>query len=185
MMPRIVGLAGPIRAGKSTVSHYLSNKYGYHLASNSEILRNILRKLELFESRENLSKLGDAIFEVLGNDIFARYRLAELEQQSPIVVDGIRYIEEVNLYKSCPGFILIGVIANDDVRYARAIGQSSSIKDGNPDIGAFKKLDMARSERYVPQILSKANVILENNSSIKDLCSRVDGALIPYPNSQI
>lgn len=174
MRPMIIGLVGPIRAGKSTVSQFLVQKYGYHAASNSALLQNILERLDIVESRQNLSRLGDALFEVLGNDIFARYRLGNLKHHFPIVVDGIRYLEEIEIYKTCPSFVLVGIISNDNARYERATRKGISVKDGNPDMEKFRSLELARSELDVPNILAMADFLIENDSSIEDLFVKID-----------
>jgi dephospho-CoA kinase len=99
MLPQIIGIVGSIRSGKSTVSKYLESRYGYRIASNSEVVKDISIKLGMEPTRANLSRVGDAVFSSIGNDAIARFRVNN-KREFPIVVDGIRYIEEVRAYRA-------------------------------------------------------------------------------------
>jgi len=166
MLPKIIGLIGPIRAGKSTAAKILAEKYGYKIASNSEILSKILENLEMESSRENLGKLGNSIFKVLGNDIIAHYRLANLDT-SPIIIDGIRYKEEIKTYSQESTFKTIGVMADEQSRFERALTDNSP-KDKKIVREAFCDLAKARSELEVPCLLDNCDALITNTGSIAD-----------------
>lgn len=163
MPPKIIGLVGPIRAGKSTAAQILSEQYGYSIASNSALLSAILRNMDIDPTRANLSKLGDSMFKVLGNEIIARFRLAHLAS-GPIIIDGIRYHEEIAVYSTEPSFKLIGIIANEQTRFDRAL-TDNSMKDSNIERSAFSQLSNARSEREVLSLLKKCDFIIKNSGS--------------------
>lgn len=168
MYPRIIGLVGYIRSGKTSIGEVLSREYGYHLATNSDVLKRIAADLGMTCSRENLSALGNAIFSNLGNDAIARARVAQ-SHLFPMVVDGIRYLEEVGLYRQSPSFKLLGVVASDEVRYQRARLLANDAKDGDISRSSFEALSLARSEVGVPQLLSMADATIVNQGSIEDL----------------
>lgn len=173
MLPRIIGLIGYIRAGKTTAANYLAERYGYQLASNSDLLRDIAMKLEMLPTRENLGKVGDAIFSSLGNEAIANYRIKE-SANYPIVVDGIRYLEEVAIYKVEPTFRLIGVVASEDVRYFRMQALAHDLKDMGINREKFDELSFARSELTVPTLLARADGIVENNSDVSGFEKKFD-----------
>lgn len=164
MKPKIIGLVGAVRSGKTTAGNFLCSQYGYTLASNSAILTEILAGMGIEPSRKNLSNLGDSLFKVLGNEIIARYRLASLDG-GPIVVDGIRYQDEILAYSSEATFKLIGIAAQDDYRYERA-RRLDSIKDKFISRQEFEGLSNARSELQVPSLLRGCDVIIHNNGSL-------------------
>lgn len=177
MHPRIVGLVGPIRAGKSTVSQILADEFGYKKASNSELLGEILRGMNLPPTRDNLGMLGNSIFQVLGNDAFAHYRLRNISDQ-PIVVDGIRYIEEVAAYSSVPDFLLLAVDCAEVERHLRLERAANKVKDGaTTSFQSFTQLATARSEANVPDLMRMAHHLIINNEGIAELRSKVIAAI--------
>jgi dephospho-CoA kinase len=168
----IVGISGPIRAGKTTVSDYISNKYGYTRITNSEILSSILNKLDTPVTRESLRKLGESMLSILGNDILAK-SLADRTNDFPIVVDGIRYLDEIKYYRSKVNFYLISVSADENLRLNRAM-LSNSNKDNFNTIEEFKTLSTSRSELEIYSIKEESDIIIENNSSLNKLYRDID-----------
>lgn len=181
MLPKIIGLIGPIRAGKSTAAKILSEKYGYTIASNSAILSSILKNLGMSSSRENLGMLGDSIFKVLGNDIIAHYRMANLHLGG-IIIDGIRYKEEIVAYSQEPSFKMIGVIADEQSRFERALADRTT-KDSNIELQAFSELAKARSELEVPDLLKRCDAIITNAGSIEDYEASIDRVVSKWISS--
>lgn len=175
-LPEIIGLVGPIRAGKTTVTKYLADEYGYIIASNSEILKTILIDMGIEHTRDNLGMLGNSIFSIFGNDLIARYRVENL-QRGRIVVDGIRYTEELSRYRDATGFKLLGVQASDDTRFIRATQDPEGLKDLNITREKFEKMLSARSELDVPMLLAEADRVIYNNGPIARLLSEVDQAI--------
>lgn len=173
MYPSIIGLVGHIRSGKSSVAQYLCDRYKYSLASNSDLLREIATNLGMDQNRDNLKKLGDSIFSVLGNDTLARFRLSET-QNFPIIVDGIRYKEEIQLYYQEPSFKLIGIEAPEQVRFERLNKMENQGKDSILSEAEFYKLKHARSEVQVDKLLEFADTIIHNNSSKEELFFMLD-----------
>jgi dephospho-CoA kinase len=176
MIPKVIGLVGPIRAGKTTVSQYLCSKYGYKNASNSKLLTEMLSHLGQAPTRENLGNLGDAIFKTIGNDAFARYRLSKLSLDC-IVVDGIRYADELEQYRTESTFRLLGVDSSSEERYRRSLGEDGYIKDQNISGEKFDAFSKARSELDVPSLLLKADRVIFNSGSVLELYEQIDQAL--------
>lgn len=173
MYPLVLGLVGHIRSGKSSIAQYLCDRYNYSNASNSDLLRKIAINLGMNPSRDNLKKLGDSIFSVLGNDTLARFRLSQ-SQDFPIIVDGIRYKEEVWLYSQIPSFKLIGVKAPEHIRYERLNMVAPYGKDSILSKGEFYKLKNARSEAQVEELLKLADTIIINDKTKEDLILTID-----------
>ena len=175
-LPDVIGIVGPIRAGKTTTASYLVERYGYSLASNSDVLRHILSGMEITPTRKNLSMLGNSIFEVFGNDIIAKYRLDRLHL-GRIVVDGIRYKDELKYYSKNSNFKLLGIEASADVRFERTLRGSEEFKDVRISRNQFDLLAFSRSELNVPELLSMADVRIVNSGDIRQLQHDVDGLL--------
>lgn len=177
MLPTVIGLVGPIRSGKTKVAELLVSGYDYKLASNSDVLGRILTKLGLDSSRANLGRLGNALFEEFGNDAIARSRLRNINE-GRIVVDGIRYPEEVEAYRSLTEFLLISVVASDGIRYARAAAAQNIAKEGGTlSQEDFQNLSLARSELNVPSIMEEADHSIVNTGTTEELSAQLDSIL--------
>jgi len=176
MLPEIIGVVGPIRAGKTTASAYLTEHFGYKTASNSELLKQIAVGLEIIPDRTNLKRLGDAIFNVLGNETLARYRVSK-KDDFPIVVDGIRYPEEIKVYSQIPSFKLLAITAQDDNRYDRAMALAHRDKDSYISPEAFRSLSEARSEASLPSLFAVAHCLIVNDKDIEDLKTSIDSIM--------
>ncbi|WP_093177721.1 AAA family ATPase [Variovorax sp. YR266] len=179
MLPKIIGIVGFIRSGKTTASTYLAERYGYKFASNSDILRDIAGKLAIQPSRDNLKRLGDAIFSTLGNEVIARFRIKE-EYDSPIVIDGIRYKEELDVYFQEPSFKLLGLQSSDEARYLRAVSLAHEGKDALLTQSQFNNLSLARSEENVANLLQSASYVINNDKGIEEIKRRIDDFIKPY-----
>lgn len=174
--PEIIGLVGPIRAGKTTVNKYLVERYGYTSASNSDVLRQILAGIGIAQNRASLGALGDSIFKVLGNDIIAKYRMGNLHL-GRIVVDGIRYPEEISRYSEAEGFKLLAITADPDVRYDRTVRESEEFKDTDISRDVFDGLVQSRSELAVPDLILRADKIISNDGDFESLKKKIDQTL--------
>jgi len=182
MYPLIIGLVGHIRSGKSSVAQYICDKYNYSLASNSDLLREIAKNLNMEPNRDNLKRLGDSIFSVLGNDTLARFRLSQLKN-NPIIIDGIRYKEEIQLYRSEASFKLIGIKTSENIRYERLNMLANQGKDSFLSEADFYKLKKARSEAQVDELLEFADTIINNDNTKEELFFKIDQLMTNWESS--
>jgi dephospho-CoA kinase len=186
-LPLIVGITGPIRSGKSTAALYLEKHYGYRSVPNVQVLQRILHALGLPQRRELLAATGDALFAELGRDIIARARVAEVMSPNTsnlrYVIDGIRYPEELVVYKKLPSFKLIALESPNQDRYHRALNTSNAIKDGSISLDKFIALNSAQSEKYVPELIELADYKISNSGDVRLLEENLDCALKLFSRS--
>jgi dCMP deaminase len=114
----IVGLTGKFAAGKGTVADYLKG-IGFVYHSLSDVLRDELRARGVAESRESLLALGNELRGLDGPAALAIRIQARLQDGRDHIVDSIRTPAEVVVLRQLPGFFLLGVDADQRVRYAR------------------------------------------------------------------
>ncbi|MBS3113124.1 hypothetical protein J4418_03510 [Candidatus Woesearchaeota archaeon] len=105
----IIGLTGYARAGKDFVADFLVQNYGFTKYVFSDILSEMLKELNLENSKENQSKLGVALRKVSTQHILATMLCEKLKYQENIAVSGFRSPGEVTLFRDTfgPDFSLI------------------------------------------------------------------------------
>lgn len=128
------------------------------------------------QNRGNLSALGDSIFKVLGNDVIARIRLENLHL-GRIVVDGIRYPEEIKRYSEIASFKLLAITADPGLRYGRAVRETEEFKDVGISREAFDSLVESRSELAVPDLMLKSHKVIRNDYDFESLKKEIDQTL--------
>jgi cytidylate kinase len=94
--PLVVGFAGRIGSGKSTISIEVARALGWPRASFGDYVRTVARSAGLGESREGLQEIGASLIE-RGVDDFCRAVLAQSGWNAgePLVIDGIRHAEVI------------------------------------------------------------------------------------------
>ena len=108
-MTRVIGLAGRIGSGKGTAAEYIRRKYGAQQFVYSDILADLLRQLHLEVTRDNLQKLGASLRQGLGKDVLVEAMRGEVSASKAdvILIDGLRYVNEVEMLRSFKNNILI------------------------------------------------------------------------------
>ena len=99
---KIIGIAGQIGSGKTTLSKELSNSSGFPFISIGSFVYNEALKLGYSTDRQSLQKLGTTLINKLGYKTFALSVLQEVDvNRSPIViVDGLRHINVWKAFQS-------------------------------------------------------------------------------------
>jgi dephospho-CoA kinase len=127
--PRILGVSGHIRVGKTYAADYIGSRYSAQVFKNSKPIVDVVGKLGEISDRGMLAKIALAILDVFGRDLIARHWVHLIRanrHRSLYVVEGIRYKEEVDFYRRVADFKLLGIRTTDVERYRRA-GLSLSV----------------------------------------------------------
>ncbi|MFQ5800532.1 MAG: AAA family ATPase [Candidatus Hydrothermarchaeales archaeon] len=177
-MKLVIGLAGKIGSGKSEIGNYLSKKYGASQHRFSQILMDILKRLHRPPEREALQKLGASLRSQLGPDVLVAAFKADLDedQREMLVIDGIRYENEVELLRGFKNNILLFVSAPSEARYER-VKKRGEKGEHNITFEEFKEAEERETERYLGVIAKKADYVLDNSGTKEELYKRVDAIL--------
>lgn len=158
-MTDVVGIGGPIGAGKSALADELASVYGGARRSFGGVVR---RRAELADrplDRESLQRLGDEIIATEGWDAFCREVLGDVDDDAIVVVDGIRHlgaIEGLAAAAGRPHFRLVFVDAPRDERLERLIA-----RDGISE-SQFDAAEADGNEGELPLVRAHADVNVTN-----------------------
>lgn len=170
----IVGLTGTYAAGKGTVAGLLGER-GFRYHSLSDLLREELAARGVSESREALLAVGNELRRAGGPGVLAERLLDRLADGGRHIVDSIRNPLEVEALRRLPGFLLVAVDADPQVRFARLRSRG---RIGDPDTWHdFQDLEALESTSHDPttqQLVATralADEVLVNDGAVSELAA--------------
>jgi dephospho-CoA kinase len=182
----IIGITGPISAGKGKVAEFFRDKGFTHHSFSSEI-REIAKERGIEVNRKNLGKLGTVLRrESPGKSILAGRLLATIKREvqkgvTRFVIEGIRDADEIALFREHElenknmRFVLIGVDAQQKMRFTRMKLRG---RHGDPKTFAeFKKIDDEEIKggggQEVGKCMKMADYVVKNGGTMEELGKKV------------
>jgi dephospho-CoA kinase len=174
-MKLVIGLTGNIGAGKTVVSDHLHKKYKADQVRFSQILMDVLDRLYLPKDRKNLQTLGVVVRDSFGGDVIVNAFRKDLEKSRShvVVVDGIRYMNEVEMLRSFPSNVLLFMDAPPQMRYERVVARGEKGEEKN-SFDDFLKAEQRGTEKGLPEIKKVADHVIVNDGSVVDLLKEID-----------
>lgn len=172
----ILGLVGEIAAGKDTVAAYLKKKYSSQTISFSQPLRDILDRLNLKQTRENMAWLGHDLRKKFGQNLLAKALDQQIKNSKNkiICLPNIRLPQDIKYLKKMPGFVLINIKAQPKIRYERLTKRSQNADDQNKTWTQFLKDAKLPTEINIRKLAKKARYQIDNNGNFKQLYRQVE-----------
>ncbi len=163
-----IGLTGQNCSGKGVASEVL-REAGYTYFSLSDIVREEALERGLDTGRENLIMVGTDLRRQEGPGTLAMRILDKLGE--PSIIDSIRNPEEIEVLRSLDDFILIGITAPAELRFARMQERGRS-----GDAGTFevfleqekREQSSSSSGQQLHKCLEMADKIVENSGSLEE-----------------
>ncbi len=180
MQKIILGFAGEIASGKGTAAKYLVDKYGSGYFRFSTILRDVLKRMHLEESRKNTQKLSTLLRQNFGEDILSRVISKDVEndRHEIIAVDGVRRLSDIKYLKDIPGFRLVYIEADIRKRFERIVKRGENIDDKNKKFEQFKKDNEGEAETQIKGLKEHADFVIDNNGAIAELYGKIDKIIV-------
>ncbi len=161
-MSYVVGVGGPIGAGKSVIGDELASIYAGARRSFGGAVRRRAEATGQPLDRGSLQELGDEIIATLGWDDFCGEVLGETTDGAVVVVDGIRHDAAIDAFIAMvgkPRFRLVFVDAPRDERLARLIA-----RDGITE-AEFDAAESHPNERELSLVRERADVLVDNTKT--------------------
>ena len=172
MKPIVLGFAGSIASGKSTLSIEVAKALGWQRVSFGDYVRTVANCQGLRESREVLQAVGASLINQ-GVEQFCKSVLEQLNWKpgQPLVVDGIRHAEVVLTLRRLVApseFLLIFVMVNESTRETRLI------EKGLTHWGQLQQIEAHSTEVQVQTVLLEmADLTVDNTREIKELVEEI------------
>lgn len=176
-MPKLVlGFVGKLASGKAVCQKYISEKHDAGSARFSTALRDILNRLYLPISRENMQDLSLDLRQRFGSDTLARVIAEDVKNDSHniVVIDGVRRLSDIVSLKDLPGFHLISINADPEIRYERMKLRNENAGDADKNFEDFLEDERREAELQIPEVMAAARFHLDNNGDLPNLYHQID-----------
>ena len=171
---RIVGVSGPIAAGKTTAAKHLAAK-GFAYGRYSQVLADIERKNGGNVDRSSLQKLGIRVHRNPGQRWLNNQLLAGMSGNEDIVIDGVRWPEDhAFLVERCgPWFFHLHVKAAPAIREQRYVEAGQSTKE-------FAAACRHEAEKGTESLEELSSIVIQNERALTTLKRKVSEAASTY-----
>ncbi|MBP9869558.1 AAA family ATPase [Patescibacteria group bacterium] len=179
MSRHIIGLVGRQGSGKGTAAKILAEKYGAQLFRFSAILGDVLDRVAVERTRDNMIKISEALRATFGEDVLA-YAIEKdaINSTSDIVViDGIRRIEDIAALEPLPQFKLVEISAPAKVRYDRMTHRGEKSGENEMTWDEFAEQEQAPTELSIPSVAARAWKAIDNDGSAEELTVKIDAMM--------
>jgi dephospho-CoA kinase len=174
MKKNILGVIGKPGAGKDTFCDFLEERdNSVEVLKFSDPLSEVLRIFFEEVKREDQQWLVNQLRDNFGEDILAKAikkKIKELKTDY-VLLNGIRVWDDYDMLKEVEGS-LVFIKTDSKLRWERTKKRGEK-KDDDVSYEKVLELDQGRSERQIEKIGAKADFVIDNNGTKKELEEQV------------
>jgi len=164
---KVLGFCGLPGSGKSTAIEAIA-ELGT-IIMMGDVIRNEARKKGILPTDENLGKIAKELRKNGGDEIVAEkcVEIIKDDKKSPIFIDGIRSMAEVHVFRKYWEFLVIAIVADDQLRY-QWISNRTRLDDSKKK-SDIEERDLREIGFGLKEVIKDADYTIINNSNIADL----------------
>ena len=172
----VIGVTGPLGAGKDTAADYIASSLGATHVSGGDILRDMLRNMGLEPKKSALGDFGTFLRTHYGGDVIPRLADANAKDAKYLVYSGFRSRVEA-LDRKARGVVLY-IDAPLELRYARV--ENRQRDHDSAHLEDLKKLDHQEHRSTAPMaenleaVKEIADVVIVNDGTLEQLHAKLD-----------
>lgn len=178
----IFGFVGDLASGKGTAAKYLQEKYGATTYRFSTMLRDILDRVYVPKSRENLQQLSTFLRESYGQDVMSRVIAEDVarDNNTLVIVEGIRRPSDIEYLKKLEGFHLVYLTGEPRIRWERLVARKENPGDSEKTFEEFLKDEQAEADKLIKELGNTAPDKIENNGGFDEFYQKLDTLVSTY-----
>lgn len=176
MAKLILGITGEMGSGKGTIASHALGQHKASVHKFSTILRDVLDRLYLEQTRDNMQALSTILRKTYGEDIMAKgmYHDAENDQSDIVIVDGVRRMSDIIFLKELPHFKLVYVEADMQNRFERISKRGENPDDAKKTFEEFKRANQEESEIQIKDLKNYSDYVINNDGTFPDLYEQIN-----------
>ena len=185
MSKTILGFTGLAASGKEVAKKYLEEKYGAENFRFSTIMRDVLTRINVDISRQNLQAVSLCLRQTFGEDLFAKVIAndAKNAKSDIIVIDGVRRLADIAHLTKLEGFHLIAISADPVIRHERLKNRGENVGDSEKSFEQFLNDEQQEAELKIPEVMANADITINNDGSLEDLYQQIDKIVAKIQNN--
>ena len=158
---KVLGFCGLPGSGKSTIIEVIVDLG--KVITMGDVIRNEAKKRNVPLIDENLGKIAKELREIGGPNIVAEKCVEWIKtlKSKLIFIDGLRSIEEVNIFKKYWKFPVIAIVVDDDLRFKRLTERGRS--DDPKNIKQLKERDSREIGFGLKEVIANSNYQFKND----------------------
>ncbi len=172
----ILGFVGSIASGKGTTCEYLKKNHDASVYRFSTILRDILDRIYIEQSRDNLQNLSLDLRKRFGEDLLAKAISKDVKNEKNyiIAIDGVRREPDIKYLKEIPEFNLVFIDADQKIRFERITKRGENSDDTKKTFADFQKDEQKEAELQIKDVSKLAKLKIDNNGTFGDLYQQIE-----------
>ncbi|MQY83303.1 flagellar hook-basal body complex protein FliE [archaeon] len=169
----ITGMSG---SGKTTLAD-MFREDGFSVLTMGDVIRGLAAERGLEPTPEVLGSISKGIREELGDTAVAVKCVERLRgvEEHVVVIDGIRSLAEVDVFRGSFQGILVAVHASPEMRYERLRGRGRS--DDPQDFSTFRERDLRELGFSLGWAISLADHMIINEGTLENFGELYKGLL--------
>ena len=172
----ILGFVGDLASGKGTICQYLKEKYNVPSYRFSTMLRDILDRIYVEKTRENLQDLSTFLRGRYGQDIMSKVIAKDVQgnQNEIVAVEGIRRPTDITYLQELDGFHLIYITADPKIRWQRMVLRQENPDEATKTFEQFLKDEQAEADMLIKDLGKQAEFTITNNGNIEEFHAKME-----------
>jgi len=170
----IIAIVGKIGSGKTTAAKYLQQEFGFEVIKFSGFVRDILDRMHLEQTRENMSDLSTSLRKRFGKDIFSYVVNQDIKNKEKVIVEGVRVPEDLKRLKNREDFTLLAIDVDTETRFKRLKDRSENCDDQTKTYEEFLEDHERKTETQIGEIMKDADVFIKNDRNLKEFYRKLD-----------
>lgn len=176
MAKLILGITGEMACGKGTIAEYVVDRYDGSAHRFSTMLRDVLDRLHIEQTRENIVNISTMLRKTFGEDIMAKTMKqdAEGDAHEIVVVEGVRRMDDIKYLKALPHFKLVYIDASIEKRYERVVKRVENVGESKKTFDEFKQAHQYETEIQIPGLKEYSDYVINNDGEFEELYKQID-----------
>lgn len=173
-MKIVIGITGEIASGKDTfTTNFISNAIGKRITRVrfSDILHETLEMWDIPATRNHLQTLAIVMDQGYGKGTLthAMYHRITYDDSDIVVVEGVRWMSDVEMIRKFDTNYLIYVTADQNARFERVKKRRQKVGEENTTYDQFLQEDSAPTEIDIKKIGAIADFTVDNNGALLEI----------------
>ena len=169
---KVLGFCGLPGSGKSTIIEAIEDLG--KVITMGDVIRNEAKKRNITLIDENLGKIAKELREIEGPNIVAEKCVEWIKalKSNLIFIDGLRSMEEVNIFRKYWKFPVIAIAVDDKLRFKRLTERGRS--DDPKNIKQLKERDKREIEFGLKEVINNSNFQFKNDLPVNESKKRLE-----------